>query len=159
LDAVEKEDPALLLVYSFHMHMAICAGGAIIRRMARKAMDLPKGCGKHNSILVIDENPQTHVFIPWNRRLDIMLRCSRVLGTAIFDFQLPDDEYLNTLKSDYRAGINTLGEKRGEEFQGRVRFRSTLINIVAPACIPAKTVAHYCRCWRRAGCCSSSTTP
>jgi len=92
LDAVEKEDPALLLVYSFHMHMAICAGGAIIRRMARKAMDLPKGC-----------------------------------GTAIFDFQLPDDEYLNTLKSDYRAGINTLGEKRGEEFQGRVLEESGML--------------------------------
>ena len=30
LDALETEDPALLLVFSYHMHMAVCAGGVSI---------------------------------------------------------------------------------------------------------------------------------
>lgn len=45
LRAVETEDPTLLLVYAYHLHMAILAGGAIIKRMARRSMNLPQNLG------------------------------------------------------------------------------------------------------------------
>mmetsp|Transcript_20814 Transcript_20814/g.49617 ORF Transcript_20814/g.49617 Transcript_20814/m.49617 type:complete len:229 (-) Transcript_20814:351-1037(-) len=91
LDRVESQDPALLLVYSFHMHMAICAGGSIIRRMVRKALELPPS-----------------------------------VGTRTFEFDR-DGSYLSSLKRDYKAAMNQLGETRGSQFAKTAVEESTTL--------------------------------
>ncbi|TMW55032.1 hypothetical protein Poli38472_013794 [Pythium oligandrum] len=41
----EKENPYLLLSYSYHMYAAILAGGQMIRKMVSKSFELPEGVG------------------------------------------------------------------------------------------------------------------
>lgn len=45
LNHIEDSNPTLLLAYMYHMYMAILAGGQIIKKMARRTMNLPKDQG------------------------------------------------------------------------------------------------------------------
>ena len=37
--------PLLLISYFYHLNMALLAGGQLIKRLAKRGMNLPKGCG------------------------------------------------------------------------------------------------------------------
>jgi heme oxygenase len=43
LRSLEKDRPALLLVYAYHMYMAILSGGQILKRVTARALALPPG--------------------------------------------------------------------------------------------------------------------
>lgn len=45
LRELAKLDPELLLIYTYHMHMALLSGGQILRRLVTSALALPKGDG------------------------------------------------------------------------------------------------------------------
>lgn len=45
LSVLGKEDPSLLLAHAYTQHLAVAAGGQIIRRLARKHMGLPGDAG------------------------------------------------------------------------------------------------------------------
>lgn len=60
LDSLERENPVLLLVFAYHMHMAVCAGGAIIRKTARNAMGLPRDAGGLHAAAYVLSREQPH---------------------------------------------------------------------------------------------------
>lgn len=58
LEAIARDEPALLIAHLYTQHSAILAGGQMIRRMARKAMQLPDGCGTKTFEFDSEENPK-----------------------------------------------------------------------------------------------------
>eukprot|EP00873_Tetraselmis_striata_P011668 jgi/Tetstr1/431932/TSEL_021421.t1 len=104
LRAVETEDPTLLLVYAYHLHMAILAGGAIIKRMARRSMNLPQNLGTAIFEFDVSEGVQAsrkayklHIDRLGEKRGEAFQ--SRVLEESVKLFKLN-----NAVVADFQAG-------------------------------------------------------
>jgi len=104
LRAVETEDPTLLLVYAYHLHMAILAGGAIIKRMARRSMNLPQDLGTAIFEFDVSEGVQAsrkayklHIDRLGEKRGEAFQ--SRVLEESVKLFKLN-----NAVVADFQAG-------------------------------------------------------